>query len=144
MLKYGSIIWDPYYVVHINSIESVQKQFLQGFCLRSLGCNSYELPPYQSRLVLIKLPTLKSCRSMISTLFILELIRGYVNSEFLHSRLKFNVPVLFTHNFELLSLNYWKSDYKNTDSFRRACKTFNECYIKGFTGSAKRIIIFIV
>ena len=31
-------------------------------------------------------------------------------------------------NFELLSLNYYRSDYANNDPFRRACKTFNECY----------------
>ena len=96
--------------------------------LRGFSWNSYELPPYWSRLALTKLPTLKSRCSMINTLFILGLIRADVYSEFLLSRLKFNVPVRPTRNFELLSLNYYRSDYENNDPFREACKTFNECY----------------
>ena len=55
-LEYGSIIWNPCYLVLINSTVSVQKHF---FCLQGLGYNSYDLPPHQSRLALIKLPTLK-------------------------------------------------------------------------------------
>ena len=88
-LEYGSIIWDLCYAVHINwLIDSVQKQFLI-FCLRGLGWNSYELPLYRSRLALIKLPTLKSRRSMMSILFILGLIRGDVDSEFFATYTKF-------------------------------------------------------
>ena len=67
ILEYGSIIWYPCYAVHISSIEAVQKQFLIFY----LRWNSYELTPYRSRLALIKMPTLKSRRSMLSTLFIL-------------------------------------------------------------------------
>ena len=66
ILKYGSIIYNPCYTLHINSIEAVEKQFLI-FGLRGLSCNSYELPPYRRRLALIKLPYLKSRRSMMST-----------------------------------------------------------------------------
>ena len=134
ILVNGSIIWEPGCAVHINSIESVQKQFLI-FCLRDLGWNSYELLPYRTRLAMIKLPTFKSHLSMMSTLFILGLIRGHVDSEFLPSRVKFNVPPRSTRNFELLSLHYYRSDYENNDHFRRGCKTFNDCYqVVDFSG----------
>ena len=56
----------------------------------------------------MKLSTLKSRRSMLSTLFVLSLIRFDVDSEFLLIQLKFNVAV------------------RPTLSFRRACRTFNE------------------
>ena len=75
------------YAVHINSIASMWEQFLI-FCLWDLSWNPYELPPFQSRLALIKLPTLKSHLCMMSTLFILDLMRGDVDSEYLLSRLK--------------------------------------------------------
>ena len=72
---------------------------------------------------------------MMSTIFILGLIRGDDDSEFLLSRLKLNVPVLPTRNFELSSLKYYRSDYESYDPFRRACKTFNECYqVADFSG----------
>ena len=60
---------------------------------------------------------------MMSPLFILVLRQGDVDSEFLLSRLKFNVPVQPTRNFELLSLHYYRSDNENNDPFRRASKT---------------------
>ena len=91
--EYGYIIWDPCCAVHII------------FCLRSLDWNFYKLPQYRSRAALIKLPILKSRRSMMSILFNLGLIREDIDSEFLLSRLKLNVPI---RNFELLSLNYYR------------------------------------
>ena len=36
ILEYGSVIWDPCYLIHTNFLESVQKQFFV-FCLRELG-----------------------------------------------------------------------------------------------------------
>ena len=59
ILEYGSIISDPHFLIYVNLIESIQKRFLL-FCLRGLGWNSFVLPSYESRLTLIKLPTLKS------------------------------------------------------------------------------------
>ena len=38
ILEYASIIWNSYYRVHNDAIESVQKRFLL-FCLRGLGWN---------------------------------------------------------------------------------------------------------
>jgi hypothetical protein len=33
-LEYGSIIWSPYYVTYINTVESVQRKFLKYLYLR--------------------------------------------------------------------------------------------------------------
>ena len=59
----------------------------------------YALTPYRSRLALIKLQTLKSHRSILSSLFVLGLIRRHVYLEFLPDRLMFNIPITQTHNF---------------------------------------------
>ena len=57
---------------------------------------------------------------MMSTLFILGLIREDIDSKFLLSRLKCNVSV--------------RSDYENSDLFRDH-KTFNDCYeVVDFSG----------
>ena len=48
ILEYASIIWNPYYRCHSDSIESVQKQFLL-FCLRGLGCDyANGFPSYEA------------------------------------------------------------------------------------------------
>jgi len=55
--------------VHIDRIESVQKQFLL-FALRGLNWDqNVRLPSYSSRLLIINLPTLVSRRIMLGTIF---------------------------------------------------------------------------
>ena len=127
ILEYGSIIWDPCYTIHINFVESVQKQFLL-FCLRGLGWNSRALPSYKSRLNLIKLPSLKSRRTLLNISFLLSLFHGNINSNYLLSRIQINIPSRPTRNFMLLKINYYRSNYANNDPFRRLCDQFNEFY----------------
>lgn len=58
-LEYASQVWSPFYEVHINRIEAVQRNFLR-FSLRNLQwSNPLILPPYEHRLNLIQLKTLK-------------------------------------------------------------------------------------
>lgn len=127
ILEYGSIIWDPTYKVHINSIESVQKQFLL-FCLRGLHWNILDLPPYNSRLALIKLPTLKSRRTMLNVTFVLNLLKGNVSSQFLISSICFNVPSRLTRNFTPLSIPVYRANYANWDPLIRIFSEFNKHY----------------
>lgn len=128
ILEYGSIIWDPLYNVHIDNIESIQKQFLI-FCLRSLPWNpATNLPSYQSRLKLIKLPTLKSRRTMLNVTFLLNVINGDVCSEFILRNIVFNIPQRQTRYFQPLSIPYFRSNYANADPLRRICVNLNDLY----------------
>lgn len=127
VLEYGSIIWDPTYMVHINSIESVQKQFLL-FGLRGLRWNPLDLPPYTSRLALIKLPTLKSRRTMLNVTFVLNLLKGNVCSEFLISNIFINVPSRFTRHYYPLAVKVFRVNYANSEPLLRICKQFNKLY----------------
>jgi hypothetical protein len=61
-LDYASVVWNPYYGVHLKRIEAIQKKLLR-FALRSLGWNrDIELPPYCQRCRLIDLDVLSSRR----------------------------------------------------------------------------------
>jgi hypothetical protein len=54
-LDYASGVWNPYYGVHLKSIEAMQKKFLR-FALRTLGWSrDRELPPYCQKCRLIDL-----------------------------------------------------------------------------------------
>ena len=128
ILEYGSVVWDPFYNIHIDHIESIQKQFLI-FCLRSLHwSSSVVLPPYTSRLALIKLPTLRSRRIMLNVTFLLNLIKGNVDSEFLLKNILFNVPIRPSRNYQPIQIKFFCTNYANADSLRRICATFNELY----------------
>ncbi|XP_075167903.1 uncharacterized protein LOC142240069 [Haematobia irritans] len=126
-LEYGSIIWDPYYTIHSDKIESVQKQFLL-FCLRHRGWDPQSLPSYEFRLNLIKLPSLSSRRTMLNICYIMNIIQGEIESEFLLNRLAFNIPIRPTRNFEPLKILYHRTNFANNDPFRRLCAQFNKYF----------------
>lgn len=126
-LEYASVVWWPYNNCYIDRIESIQKQFLL-FALRSLGWNYNDLPPYESRLMLIHLPSLDKRRYMLSAMFIVKLIKGHIDSSFLVSQIKFNVPGRTTRNFLPISLPIARSNYDYYNPFRRVCLIYNEIY----------------
>lgn len=128
ILEYGSIIWDPYYNIHIQRIESVQKQFLL-FCLRGLPWNpDINLPSYIDRLKLIKLPTLSSRRTMLNVTFMINIINGEVCSEFLVNNVTFNVPQRFSRHFKPLYVKHVSTNYAQADPLRRLFCEFNNLY----------------
>lgn len=127
ILEYGSVIWDPIYESHSNAIESVQKQFLL-FCLRGLQFNPLNLPSYSARLALIKLPTLKSRRTMLNVSFLLNVINGDICCGFLINEIIFNIPRRPSRNFIPLMVTFFRSNYADADPIRRMCNTFNQLY----------------
>lgn len=128
ILEYGSVIWDPQYYIYINMIESVQKQFLL-FCLRNLRWNpEMILPSYESRLALIRLPTLKSRRTMLNTLTMLRIVNGDLRSEYLLSKVLINVPFRPTRYYNPLHICFQRSNYAEADPLRRMCSQFNALY----------------
>lgn len=127
ILEYGSIVWDPYYNVHINLIESVQKQFLI-FCLRDVYRGYSALPSYSSRLALIRLPTLKSRRIMLNVSFLVNLLNGNVSSNFLLSKISLNVPQRTLRFNHPLYVKTFRTNYEMADPFRKLCCCFNEMF----------------
>ena len=128
ILEYASVIWDPYYNVYTKKLESVQKQFLL-FCLRGLNWNSNtHLPPYRSRLGLIKLPTLKSRRMVSKIAFFMDILHGKINSQFLLSNISITVPNRMLRSYHPLFIPFQRSNYANFDPFIRICTEVNSLY----------------
>jgi hypothetical protein len=68
LLEYANVVWSPSFAIDSGKIESVQKQFLL-FALRDLNFNrnnpdSFVLPPYESRLLLLNMTTLEKRRQL--------------------------------------------------------------------------------
>lgn len=128
VLEYASVVWSPNYGCHIDSIESVQKQFLL-FALRGLGWKTFEkLPPYEHRLKLINLPTLRRRRLMLGVTFMTKLINGEINSISLLGDIRFNVPNRVTRNYVPLKLSFCRYNYEEFNPFHCLCTQFNELY----------------
>ena len=129
ILEHGSIVWDPHYNVYSEHIESVQKQFLL-FCLRGLWWNYLDMLSYTSILALIKLPTLKSRRTMLNISFMINLINDNICCEFLLRFVKFNIRCRNFHCLNLLYTQFYRTNYAVADPLTRNCRQFN--YLSDF------------
>ena len=109
-------------------IEAVQKQFLL-FALSDLNWSSrFFLPPYENRLRLIDLLTLRDRRCMLGNIFVGKLIAGITDAPFLLNQLKINVPFRRTRFYEPLRLSTSSTNFEAHEQFKVLCREFNAAY----------------
>jgi hypothetical protein len=90
-LEYASVVWNPYYGVHLKRIGAIQKRFLR-FVLRTLGWSrDIELPPYCQRCRLIDLAVFISRRRVLYALFISDVLSCKLDCPIILSLLRLNV-----------------------------------------------------
>ena len=140
ILEYASPVWDPSYTVYMDIIESVQKQFLL-FALRCLPWDpALRLPPYEARLKLLHLPTLRSRRAALNVSFLLKLLQGEIDSSSLLGRVEFAVPRRVQRHFEPIYLKTCTVNYLEFNAFRSICKDFNRYYfLFSFNGAPDQV-----
>ena len=86
-LEYASQVWSPFYRVHINRIESIQRNFLR-YALRNLPwADPLVLPSYINRLKLINLSSLEKRREMADLIFLIEIINNNVLSKYISDKI---------------------------------------------------------
>lgn len=72
LLEYGSQIWNPYYHVHTNTIENIQRKFTRMLCYK------FGMPrgTYQSRLERLNMTSLFHRRLYIDELLLYKIVSG--------------------------------------------------------------------
>ena len=125
ILEYGSLLWNPSYNIYANKLESVQKQFLLFALRRWFSNRDANLPPYDNRLLLIDLPSLRNRRTVLGISFVNNLINGLVDSVYLLHSLKFTIPSRVLRNSIPLKLEFFRSNFLCNEPLRRMCGDFN-------------------
>ena len=124
-LEYASVVWCPNYGIHINRIESVQRNFIR-FALRKLPwIDSNAFPSYENRCELIKLETLQNRRVIFNVLFIRDLLMYKISSPYLLSLLNFNTGLLTFRNRSIFKLNRHRTNYGNNEPITNMLKAVN-------------------
>ena len=124
-LEYASVVWNPYYDEHSNSVESVQKRFVL-YALRKLGwTEGFQLPPYMHRCQLINLESLKHRREIASVLFIFDLLSNRIDAPNLLSLIDFSVPSRRLRNPCFLRMGLHRTNYGKYDPLKNMSKLFN-------------------
>lgn len=72
-LEYCNVVWNPFYAVYTNQIESIQKQFILYVFRRLNWPDRLNLPPYSNRCNLINIESLERRRSNACLFFMFDL-----------------------------------------------------------------------
>lgn len=125
-LEFASSIWSPYHNVHIQSMESVQKQFvLYANHNRYTSADSYNLRPYIDRCAELNLQSLVRRRINTAVFFIHDVLIGKINSQSLRDKIVLNTSTRYMRNPPLLRLTSCRNTYSNYSPFNFACRLFN-------------------
>lgn len=76
ILDYGSIVWSPFYDIHINTIERVQKRFTR-LLFRKFH---YPTEDYENRLLRLELTSLENRRLLFDELTLYKIHNGIYNT----------------------------------------------------------------
>jgi hypothetical protein len=104
-LEFASIVWSPYFAVHINSIEKVQKKFLRYLYFKETGHFTFDIP-HNQLLSIFEMESLEKRRKLAHLLFLFKLLRGEIMDSFCLSKINFYVPTFYNRSRNLFNINF--------------------------------------
>ena len=125
VLEYACPIWSPYYQIHIDSIEGVQKRFLRVLARRcGLGRT---LSAYEQRLSFFKLMSLEYRRKRYDIIYLHKIIHNRVDSSVLLGSLNFNI-IYRTRNPRIFSILAYSDNTSHYNPIARMCRLYDDLH----------------
>ena len=128
ILEYACVVWQPFYQIHIDRIERIQRKFTK-FALRYIDWNNENNPEpsYQSRCQLIALETLNRRRTNTSFFFFYDLLNGFIDAPHLLDLIDMNRPMrsLRSNGTEMIRIPTHRTNYGQNRPLNRVGRLFN-------------------
>lgn len=125
VLEFGSVIWNPRYVVHSDRIESIQRSFTRHLAFLAPGISSR--CSYYDRLLFFKMCPLKRRRQMIDMLLLQNVVKGSSSYQGLLERIGINVPRVNTRRklSTVFSIPRYRTNLGLNSPIARLMSTYN-------------------
>ncbi|XP_044761984.1 uncharacterized protein LOC123319186 [Coccinella septempunctata] len=126
-LEYGNLVWSPIHAVHIQSIESVQRQFMKYLSFKVTGV--YPLRGTENTILLRRfhLLSLEDRRTYYACIFVYKLVNYLVDSPGLLSQLNFHVPRVNSRFGQCFYLATPRTNALRRSPLFSMCNRFNLC-----------------
>lgn len=131
VLEFAAVIWHPFYRIHADRIESIQKQFLI-YALRRLPSpnrNSYVREPYRNRLLLLNLQSLDRRREIACAVFGRDVLCSRVDCPELLGKFSIYVPqksLRLRPGF--LRIPFCSNNHNSTDPSLKVLIALDKCF----------------
>lgn len=125
ILEYNSVIWSPYYAVHSDRIEKIQKKCLNILCYR-YGLKR-KLQSYSERLCKFNSLPLDTRRKYFDFTCLFKIIHSIVDSPSLLSLINFNIRPRSRHpHLNIFSLQVYTNNTSFYNPIVRMCRQYND------------------
>lgn len=129
-LEYASLVWNPYYVTHINNLEKVQRRFVKLLWFKSDGVYPSVGVPQQNLLNRFSMTTLENRRDCYTQIVLYNLIHNKIDCQEFLNRLQFFVPSLNTRIVQTFYLSTPRSNRLKFSPLFSMCHNYNKNCVK--------------
>ena len=124
-LEYSSVVWDPYYKIHISSIERIQRKFCKHLFYVKFG--RYPVRTCSSVVLFneFNLYSLKDRRTVANIIFLHKLIHGKIFSQNLLGNLSFHIPRLNCRYTGTFAIDWCRTNQHFYSPLYNMCRSYN-------------------
>jgi len=141
ILEFATPVWSPFYQLHIDRIERIQRNFTRFAMQRLDWTDQHNIPCYEDRCAVLKLQSLENRRLMFDVMLVFDVLNGRIESSELMSLLNYNVKQYNTRSSSLLMLKTCRTNYAKNSPFNRCVNNFtkfDEHFVHGMSREAFR------
>ena len=125
IVEFCSIVWSPFYQVHVDRIEGIQRSFSRLALVR-YGFDFHHLPSYQSRCKLLGLELLSNRRKIACVSFVHDVLSSNIDSSELLCLFSINVPLRRLRSHAFLSVPFHRTNYGCNEPLTNCMLLYNE------------------
>lgn len=125
VLEYASVVWNPYYAVHSQRIETIQRAFTRHLAFVSVGIS--HRTSYHQRLAFFGMSTLHDRRLINDLTFLHKAISGVIDCDEIRSRIKLAIPFKYPR-FPISKIFYiptCRTNLGRNSPITRICSEYN-------------------
>lgn len=130
ILEYSSIVWSPYYEVHKNTIERVQRKFLKWIAYKMGICK--ENINYNTLYNTLSMRELAIRRKNFDIMFVYKLLHNFIDCDYLLSKIRLNTSCVILRRRELFIVDFSPTNYGMNNPMERALKEANSIEVDLF------------
>jgi hypothetical protein len=122
ILEYCSPVWSPFYAVHVDRLESIQRRFVRFLCARA-GVRRL-IPDYSDRLLRFGLASLADRRRLSGICVLHRVVGGHMGSDLL-ARVHIRAPLRSVRHPCLFMIPRARSEVSRNSPLARICRDYN-------------------
>lgn len=125
-LEFSSAAWNPFYTVHSQRIERIQRAFTRSLAFTCPGISHRS--PYENRLAFFKMDKLRDRRKIRDLSFLYKLVNGLTDCSSILNEISLTVTSRYPRHkiSKTFHVKFARTNLAYNSPLSRICRTYNE------------------